>query len=84
MSAPKPPHSRHTMRKLATALALVGGLLPAAAPQDQATLKANLDKKLAEDFVESGGWVLDYKEAREQAAKEKKLLFVYFTRSYAP
>jgi len=28
-------------------------------------------------------WVMDYDKAREQAKKDGKLLFTYFTRSYA-
>lgn len=50
-------------------------------PQDE--MKANYEAKLAKEFVAFGGWITDYDQARALAAKEKKLLFTYFTRSYA-
>lgn len=49
----------------------------------QEDLKANFEAKLAKPFVAAGGWITDYDEARALAAKEKKVIFVYFTRSYA-
>ena len=54
------------------------------ADDKQADLKAKLDKKLKEKFVETGGWLLDYLEARRQAEKQGKPIFVYFTRTFAP
>lgn len=73
--------------KVKTLLAvMVTGLalgLPAAA-QDVDPLQAKLDKKLAEKWVEHGGWVMDLEEAKARAAKENKLIFAYFTRSYSP
>ncbi|HEX9793154.1 MAG TPA: hypothetical protein VGC54_04145 [Planctomycetota bacterium] len=39
--------------------------------------------KLAKDFIPFGGWVTDYDQARARAKQEGKVLFVYFTRSYA-
>jgi len=59
-------------------------LAAAPAPQDQTALQANLQQKLKKKFVESGHWRLDYDAARAEAAKEKKLIFVYFTRTFAP
>lgn len=50
-------------------------------PQDE--MKANYEAKLAKEFVAFGGWITDYDQARALAAKEKKFLFTYFTRSYA-
>lgn len=50
----------------------------------QAELQSELEKKLAKDFVGKGGWLLDYGKACTEAAEEKKLLFVYFTRTFAP
>ena len=54
------------------------------ADDQQADLKAKLDKKVKEKFVETGGWLLDYQEARRQAEKQGKPIFVYFTRTFAP
>jgi hypothetical protein len=67
-------------------LGLLATLAPVAAARqdDQATLRANLEEELAKEFVKHGGWLLDYGQARARAAKEEKVLFVYFTRTYAP
>lgn len=70
-------------------LALAAALLAAApAPfaqeaPTQEDFKARYEEKLAKPFIKAGGWITDYDLARERAAKEKKFLFVYFTRSYA-
>ena len=50
---------------------------------EQAAMRKNLEQKLAKEFVERGGWRLDYDAARAEARREKKMLFIYFTRSYA-
>lgn len=75
------------MRKLALLAPLAGALfvgqIAAQQPPDQDQMKANYEAKLHKDFVAFGGWVTDYDEARARAAKEKKFLFTYFTRSYA-
>ena len=47
-------------------------------------LKARYAKKVASPFIAKGKWILDYDEARERAKREGKLIFVYYTRSYAP
>ena len=39
---------------------------------------------MAKEFVKNAAWVTDYDKAKEQAAKDGKLIFAYFTRSYAP
>ena len=39
---------------------------------------------MRKDYLTKAPWVLDYAEARARARREKKLIFVYFTRSYAP
>ncbi|MFK5955914.1 MAG: hypothetical protein QM477_05655 [Planctomycetota bacterium] len=65
--------------------ALLGLALAApAAAQDTADLQAKLDAKLAKSFVTYGNWILDYDQARQIAKDQGKLIFVYFTRSYAP
>jgi len=75
------------MRILHHALAsgLAAGLLASfASATPQAALQKKYEEKLALEFVEHGGWVTDYDAARERAAAESKVLFVYFSRSYAP
>lgn len=63
---------------------LIAGAASAQQQQyDQELMKANYEAKIHKDFVAYGGWLTDFDEARALAAKEKKLLFVYFTRSYA-
>jgi hypothetical protein len=59
---------------------------PAGAPQgqpDQATLKKNRDEKLAKDFLKKADWHTDFAKAKAQAKKDGKLVFTYFSRSYA-
>jgi hypothetical protein len=65
------------------ATALVGGLAFGQG-YDQDKMKANYEKKIAKEFVSSGGWLLDYDEARAKAKAEDKLIFAYFSRSYSP
>jgi len=65
--------------------AMLVSLLPAQnRPQpDQAKLVELRTAKLAKPVFQKAPWVMDYDKAREQAKKEGKLLFAYFTRSYA-
>jgi hypothetical protein len=42
-----------------------------------------LEEKLKESWLVDGGWIADYDKAREEAKKSGKLIFAYFTRSYA-
>lgn len=65
---------------------LVAGLLltPAVAAQSQQELKQKYEEKLSHEFIEHGGWITDYDAARAKAKEEDKVLFVYFSRSYAP
>ncbi len=63
--------------------ALMLGLAQPALAQDD-ELAAKKAKKLAEPFLKSSAWHTDYDEALAAAAKSGKLIFAYFTRSYAP
>jgi hypothetical protein len=56
---------------------------PEVAAQDQDGLIAKREKKLAKDVFHKTPWMFDYDEARAKAKKEGKVLFAYFTRSYA-
>lgn len=73
------------LRMLVSAAALLASLLPAQnRPQpSQEDLKKLRSEKLAKEVFKKAPWVLDFDQAREQAKKENKLLFTYFTRSYA-
>jgi hypothetical protein len=70
-----------TVRTSATALAL---LLAMAATSSAQSNEEKLEAKLKEPFVANAPWVLDYSEALDKAKKESKIVFAYFTRSYAP
>jgi hypothetical protein len=74
-----------TLACLITATACVASS-PALLAQDSSPeeLVAKLEEKLAKPFVAEGPWMLDYEAALAQASAEDKLLFVYYTRSYAP
>jgi hypothetical protein len=64
--------------------ALLASLLPAQQqPKSQEELTAMRAAKLAKPVFKKANWVFDYDKAREQAKQENKLLFTYFTRSYA-
>jgi len=69
---------------IATA-ALLASLLPAQnRPQpDQKKLEELRTEKLAKPVFQKAPWVFDYDKAREQAKKDGKVIFAYFTRSYA-
>jgi hypothetical protein len=67
------------------ALALVLAASAAlAGPPSQDQLKKQRDEKLGEDWVKKFPWVTDYTKAKEEAKKSGKMIFAYFSRSYAP
>ena len=52
--------------------------------QDQAEFRAKLEAKLGLPFISHGNWLLDFDQAKAKAKEEGKVIFVYFSRSYAP
>ena len=74
------------MRTATSLLACLLWLSAATYAQDdhQEQMKANLEQKLAKPFVKNAAWELDYDKALEKAKAENKVIFAYFTRSYAP
>jgi hypothetical protein len=64
------------------AAALVLGL--GAAAWAQQSMEERRDKKLKEPFLAKAAWITDYDKALEESKKSGKLIFGYFTRSYAP
>ena len=60
------------------ALAMTAGLMA------QDDLQAKYDEKLKKKFVSHIKWSKTLEDAKKLAAKEKKLIVGYFTRSYAP
>ena len=73
------------MHARALAALSVGVLaLTAVSPaQDQEHFITERAKKLAKPLFQKANWIFDYDKAREEAKKQGKLLFTYFTRSYA-
>ncbi len=57
--------------------------LPAQGMRSQDELISEREKKLAKPVFQRANWLFDYDEARQQAKKQGKLLFTYFTRSFA-
>jgi len=62
-------------------------IAPSAPAQNQAPSQEKLvemrAEKMAKPVFKLAAWTFDYDAARARAEKEGKLLFVYFTRSYA-
>ena len=42
------------------------------------------DKKLQQPFLKNAKWITDYDDAMKSAASQNRIIFGYFTRSYAP
>lgn len=58
-------------------------LLPASALQED-SLEAKRDEKLKKPFLTKSAWITDYEQALAESKKQKKPIFAFFTRSYAP
>ena len=71
------------MRSLHFPACLAAMLLPALAPAQSAstdpTPEEQLRAKLASPFLEKASWHLDYDAALAAAARDRKLIFGYFT-----
>jgi hypothetical protein len=69
-------------RRMIPVAALLASLLPAQdkSPEELTKLRT---EKLAKPVFQKAPWVTDYDQVRETAKKENKLIFAYFTRSYA-
>ena len=53
------------------------------AQKSQEELAKMRDEKLAHEVFQKANWIFDFDEARAEAKKSNKLIFAYFTRSYA-
>ena len=75
------------LKTLCAGAAIAGSLALTAAlpaqPPTQEKLVAERDKKLAKPVFQKANWLFDYDEARAEARKQDKLMFTYFSRSYA-
>jgi hypothetical protein len=71
--------------RLLPVAALLATLLPAQRQErSQDEYKRLRDETLAKEVFKKAPWLQDYDKARETAKTEGKLIFAYFTRSYAP
>lgn len=77
-------HRRTTLNTIHSIGLLATTLLPLASAQDPGTLAELLEKKLASPWLKRADWFLDYDKALAAAKRDRKLIFAYFTRSYAP
>lgn len=59
-------------------------LTAAALLLSQDGLEEKRDKKLESPFLKKAAWITDYDQALAESRKQKKAIFGYFTRSYAP
>ena len=67
-----------------TLLRLPLALLALATIVSAQDMESRLEEKLAKDFVKNADWVMDFGAAKAKAKESGKLIFAYFTRSYAP
>lgn len=63
------------------ALALLCALAATARAE---SLEEKLEAKLKKPFAGNAAWVLDFGGAKKLAAEKGKVIFAYFSRSYAP
>ena len=77
---------RNPAAQLLGAALLLGLAMPAFAQDDAQTAKyqAKFDKKMQKPFLSNVTWETDFAKARAKAKADGKLIFAYFTRSYAP
>lgn len=66
------------MRRVLLSLCVV-----AAAARAQ-SFEEKLEEKLKKPFASNAAWVLGFDEAKKQASGKGKVIFAYFSRSYAP
>ncbi|MCH2112346.1 MAG: hypothetical protein MK213_05760 [Planctomycetes bacterium] len=60
------------------------GILAVAPAVAQDDLVAKYEKKIAKSWVAHGSWSEDFEGSLTRAKAENKVIFAYFTRSYAP
>lgn len=48
------------------------------------SFEEKLEEKLKKPFATNAAWVHDFAAAKKQAAEGGKVIFAYFSRSYAP
>jgi ABC-type transport system substrate-binding protein len=74
--------TRFLLSSLAAGLLFAPAVTAATTSADE--MQERYEKKLKLKFIEYGGWITDFDQARSTAKEQGKVLFVYFSRSYAP
>ena len=74
---------RRCMLVLAAICLALGAAQSARAQGDESALIEKRDKKLQEAFLKKAAWLTDFDDAKAKAKEDGKLIFTYFTRSYA-
>ena len=69
----------HNLSIACAAVLLLCGL----AVRAEDSLEQKRDAKLAEEWMKKAAWITDYDKALAESKASGKLIFAYFTRSYA-
>jgi len=72
---------RNPIRSMCVATLALGLCVVALAEE---SLEQKRDKKLKSEYLKKAAWITDYDKARAEAEKSGKLIFAFFSRSYAP
>ena len=75
---------RFVTGSLALLLLAIAATPVLAQDDEQARLAKQRDEKLQKAFLKNGEWLTDYDAAMKKASESGRLMFGYFTRSYAP
>ncbi len=70
-----------------TVFVVIAAIVLGSAPSALANATENqqlLQKKLTSPFLQNGKWTTSLEEAKKLAAEQDRVIFTYFTRSYAP
>ncbi|PCH82300.1 MAG: hypothetical protein COB96_02115 [Planctomycetota bacterium] len=72
------------MKHILLSASVVAGVLSSAPLMAQDDLVAKYQAKISEPWVAHGGWSENLDDVLRRAKEEDKIVFAYFTRSYAP
>ncbi len=77
------------MRLRTLLLLALAAFLPVPLSAQSGDLQTKLEEKLHEPFVAKGGWITNFDDAKKAARADADaggngLIFIYFSRSYAP
>jgi hypothetical protein len=73
-----------TMKQILISATIVAGMLSSVPLMAQDDLVEKYQAKISEPWVAHGGWNENLDDVLRRAREEDKIVFAYFTRSYAP